>query len=162
MTTTAPVRIAIGADDVGLDLKRALFEHVQALGFSIEDVGIHSAESAASAEIDYPDVAERLARGVAGGMWDRGILVCGTGIGMAIAANKVPGVRAAQAHDVYSAERARKSNDAQIVTLGARVVGVELAKSVVSAFLWSEFAGGASVRKVQKLRRLDELAERPA
>ena len=162
MTSTASVRIAIGADDAGLDLKRALLEHVRGLGFVVEDVGVESAEDAASAEIDYPDVAERLARGIAGGDWDRGILVCGTGIGMAIAANKVPGVRAAQAHDVYSAERARKSNDAQIVTLGARVVGVELAKSVVSAFLESEFAGGASTRKVEKLRRLDQLAERPA
>ena len=159
MTGNDTVRIAIGADDAGLELKRALVEHVRSLGLAVEDVGIESAEAAASAEVDYPDVAERLARGIARGEWDRGILVCGTGIGMAIAANKVPGIRAAQAHDVYSAERARKSNDAQVVTLGARVVGVELAKTVVSAFLASEFAGGASTRKVDKLRRLDGLLE---
>ena len=78
---------------------------------------------------------------------------------MAIAANKVPGVRAAQAHDVYSAERARKSNDAQVVTLGARVIGVELAKMVVGTFLRSEFAGGRSTRKVEKLRALDRHVE---
>jgi ribose 5-phosphate isomerase B len=150
--------VAIGADDAGLELKRALAEHVRSMGIDIEDIGVESAEAAAAAEVDYPDVAERLARGIARGDWDQGILVCGTGIGMAIAANKVPGVRAAQAHDVYSAERARKSNDAQIVTLGARVIGVELAKTVVSAFLASEFAGGASTRKVEKLKRLDEAA----
>jgi ribose 5-phosphate isomerase B len=152
----APRRtVAIGADDAGLELKRVLAEHVRGLGMEVEDVGVESAEAAAAAEIDYPDVAERLAHGIASGEWERGILVCGTGIGMAIAANKVPGVRAAQAHDVYSAERARKSNDAQIVTLGARVIGPELAKTVVSAFLGSEFAGGASTRKVAKLKRLD-------
>ncbi len=118
----------------------------------------NSAEAASAACIDYPDVAARLASGIAAGMWDRGILVCGTGIGMAIAANKVVGVRAAQAHDVYSADRARKSNDAQIVTLGARVVGVEVAKLVVTTFLSAEFAGGASTRKVDKLKALDRSA----
>lgn len=149
------ITVAIGADDAGLELKRALVAHVQALGFMVEDIGVESSEAAAAAEVDYPDVAERLAHGIVRGDWQRGILVCGTGIGMAIAANKVAGVRAAQAHDVYSAERARKSNDAHVVTLGARVVGVELAKSVVTAFLGSEFAGGASSRKVEKLKRLD-------
>jgi len=152
---TAPARVVIGADDAGIELKRILAEHVGAIGLLIEDIGVESPEAAALAGLDYPDVAEALARGIAAGRWDRGILVCGTGIGMAIAANKVPGVRAAQAHDVYSAERARKSNDAQVVTLGARVVGSELAKSVVSAFLGSEFAGGGSVRKVEKLKELD-------
>jgi ribose 5-phosphate isomerase B len=149
------LRLAIGADDAGLALKAALIAYVQELGLEIEDIGVRSPEEAAAAGVDYPDVAEALGRGIASGRWTTGILVCGTGIGMAIAANKVPGVRAAQAHDVYSAERARKSNDAQIVTLGARVIGVELAKSVVAAFLTSEFAGGASTRKVDKLKALD-------
>lgn len=148
-------RVAIGADDAGIELKRTLAAHVRELGFQVDDIGVDTPEAAATAGVDYPDVAERLARGIAAGDWDRGILVCGTGIGMAIAANKVAGVRAAQAHDVYSAERARKSNDAQVVTLGARVVGPELAKSVVTAFLGSEFAGGGSVRKVEKLKELD-------
>ena len=149
-----PVQLAIGADDAGIALKEALLDHVRASGWAIDDIGVHSADAGAEG-IDYPDVAVTLARGIAAGRWTHGILVCGTGIGMAIAANKVPGVRAAQAHDVYSAERARKSNDAHIVTLGARVIGVELAKSVVSAFLASEFAGGASTRKVEKLKALD-------
>jgi ribose 5-phosphate isomerase B len=155
--TTTSDRVAIGADDAGLLMKQALFAHVRELGFAVDDIGVESAEAASAAETDYPDVAQRLASGIADGHWDRGILVCGTGIGMAIAANKVPGVRAAQAHDVYSAERARKSNDAQVVTLGARVVGIEVAKLVVTAFLTSEFAGGASVRKVDKLKALDHV-----
>jgi ribose 5-phosphate isomerase B len=149
-------RVAIGADDAGIEMKRALFAHIRELGFDVDDIGVESPEAAADSGVDYPDVAERLAQGIVAGRWDRGVLVCGTGIGMAIAANKVPGVRAAQAHDTYSAERARKSNDAQVVTLGARVVGVELAKSVVSAFLNAEFAGGGSVRKVEKLKALDQ------
>jgi len=148
-------RLVIGADDAGIPLKAALVAHVRDLGMEIEDIGVESPEAAAADGTDYPDVAERLARGIATGAWTHGILVCGTGIGMAIAANKVPGVRAAQAHDVYSAERARKSNDAHIVALGARVIGVELAKSIVTAFLTSEFAGGASTRKVDKLKALD-------
>jgi ribose 5-phosphate isomerase B len=101
--------------------------------------------------VDYPDVALTVARAVARGDHGRAILVCGTGIGMAIAANKVPGVRAAQAHDPYSAERARKSNDAQVLTLGARVVGPELAASLVRTWLQAEFAGGGSQRKVAKI-----------
>lgn len=148
-------RLAIGADDAGIALKEALIAHVRSMGLEIDDIGVSSPEAAAADQTDYPDVAERLARGIVAGSWTQGILVCGTGIGMAIAANKVPGVRAAQAHDVYSAERARKSNDAHIVTLGARVIGVELAKSIVTAFLTSDFAGGASTRKVEKLKALD-------
>jgi len=148
-------RLVIGADDAGIGLKSALVAYVHELGFEIDDIGVRASDEAAAAGIDYPDVAVTVAQGIASGRWTQGILVCGTGIGMAIAANKVPGVRAAQAHDTYSAERARKSNDAQVVTLGARVIGVELAKSVVAAFLVSEFAGGESTRKVDKLLALD-------
>ena len=90
------------------------------------------------------------------GEGERGVLVCGTGIGMAIVANKVPGVRAAQAHDLYSAERARKSNDAQIITLGALVVGPELAKALIDVWLRSEFGGGRSAPKVAKINAVDE------
>ena len=85
------------------------------------------------------------------GKHQRGILICGTGIGMAIVANKVPGIRAAQCHDTYSAERARKSNNAQVMTLGARVVGPELARSIVNSWLNSEFEGGGSLEKVEKI-----------
>jgi ribose 5-phosphate isomerase B len=157
--TDAGLRVVIGSDEAAIEMRHALAAHARSLGFDVEDIGVDSPEAAAAAGVDYPDVAEQLALGIAEGRWDRGILVCGTGIGMAIAANKVPGVRAAQAHDVYSAERARKSNDAQVVTLGARVIGVELAKMVVTAFLGSEFAGGGSTRKVEKLKALDRRLE---
>ena len=96
-------------------------------------------------------MAFEVAGRVAAGQYTRAILMCGTGIGMAISANKVPGVRAAQAHDAYSAERARKSNDAQIVTMGARVIGTELAKSVVDAWMQSEFEGGRSAPKIERI-----------
>ncbi len=114
---------------------------------------------AAEQEIDYPDVAVEVAREVAAGTYDRALLLCGTGIGMAIAANKVPGVRAAQAADTYSAERARKSNDAQVLAIGARTLGPELARTIVDAWLASEFEGGSSAPKVAKLTALDERRE---
>jgi len=155
--TTPP--ILLGADDAGLGLLDVIADDLRSLGRAVEtfrpDDEIDGSPAAAD-EVDYPDVAERVAIAIREGRSDRGILICGTGIGMAIAANKVTGVRAAQAHDVYSAELARKSNNAQILTLGARVIGPESAKTVVHAWLDSEFAGGASTRKVEKLERLDE------
>ena len=158
MSTETP--ILLGADDAGLGLLEILADDLRTLGRTVEtyrpDDPLPDGATTAPGEVDYPDVAERVAEAIRGGRSDRGILICGTGIGMAIAANKGPGVRAAQAHDVYSAERARKSNNAQILTLGARVIGPESAKTVVHAWLESEFAGGASTRKVEKLERLDE------
>jgi ribose 5-phosphate isomerase B len=112
----------------------------------VRDFGCFTTE-----QVDYPDIGYEVAHAVARGEHDRGILICGTGIGMAIVANKVPGVRAAQVHDPYSAERARKSNDAQIMTMGARIIGPELARSLVRIWLAAEFAGGASARKVAKI-----------
>jgi ribose 5-phosphate isomerase B len=158
MSTDNP--ILLGADDAGLRLLEIIADDLRALGRTVEtyrpDDPLPDDATIAPDEVDYPDVAERVADAIRAGRSDRGILICGTGIGMAIAANKVPGVRAAQAHDVYAAERARKSNNAQILTLGARVIGPESAKTVVRAWLESEFAGGASTRKVEKLERLDE------
>ena len=148
--------ILLGADDAGLGLLETIATDLAELGITVETV---RPDDIGPDAIDYPDVAERVAVAVRDGRADRAILICGTGIGMAIAANKVPGVRAAQAHDVYSAERARKSNNAQILTLGARVIGPEAAKTVVHAWLASEFAGGASTRKVDKI---DELERRLA
>jgi ribose 5-phosphate isomerase B len=104
---------------------------------------------------DYPDVAAEVAEAVARGEHDRALLVCGTGLGMAIAANKVHGVRAATAHDAYSAERARKSNDAQVITMGARVIAPEAAEKVLEHWLASEFEGGRSIPKVEKIKQLD-------
>jgi ribose 5-phosphate isomerase B len=159
MVTDPP--ILIGADDAGVGLLDVIAADLVAMGHAVrtfrpDDLGAAAEGSADGSEIDYPDVAERVACAIRDGLSDRGILICGTGIGMAIAANKVPGVRAALAHDVYSAERARKSNDAQILTLGARVIGPESAKTVVHAWLESEFAGGASSRKVAKIDRLEQ------
>lgn len=149
-------RVGIGADDAALELKQALAEHLEHRGYEVEDYSPPSKEEAQSADIDYPDVAVAVAEAVAKGEHERAILVCGTGIGMSITANKVPGVRAAQCHDVYSAERARKSNDAQVLTMGQRVIGVELAKSVVDAWLSSEFGGGSSAKKVAKMQEVDK------
>jgi ribose 5-phosphate isomerase B len=143
--------IAIGSDEAGYRLKSTLIGMLEEAGQEVQDFGCHSEDP-----VDYPDVAFEVANAVARGEHERAILICGTGIGMSIAANKVSGVRAAQAHDPYSAERARKSNDAQILALGARVIGPELAKSLVRIWLESEFAGGNSARKVDKIRAADE------
>ena len=142
--------VAIGSDEAGYRLKGVLIALLAEEGQEVVDFGCHSEEP-----VDYPDVAFEVAQAVADGRHDRAILICGTGIGMSIAANKVPGVRAAQAHDPYSAERARKSNDAQVLALGARVIGPELAKSIVRAWLQAEFAGGGSTRKVAKINAAD-------
>jgi RpiB/LacA/LacB family sugar-phosphate isomerase len=148
------MRIAIGCDDAGEPLLQVvadlLKEHpdIQFADFSL---------STSDREEYYPDVAERVAQAVAAGDFERGILVCGTGIGMAITANKIPGVRAALCHDTYSAERARKSNNAQVLTMGARVIGPELGKAIVDIWLKSEFdESGQSGPKVKRMIEIDE------
>jgi ribose 5-phosphate isomerase B len=145
-------RIALGNDEAAVTLRELLADHLRARGYEVDLFGPESADT----KVDYPDVAYEVATRVAAGTYDRALLLCGTGIGMAIAANKVPGVRAAQAADTYSAERARKSNNAQVLTIGARTVGPELARSIVDAWLASEFEGGRSAPKVRKLEQLDE------
>lgn len=139
--------IAIGADDAATDLKNLVKSHLQAKGIEVVDFSHDVADNS----LIYPDIAFNLASAVSESTYPRGILLCGTGIGMAIVANKVPGIRAAQCHDTYSAERARKSNDAQIMTMGARVIGPELAKNIVDVWLASEFEGGRSAPKVDKI-----------
>lgn len=151
-TPTKP--IALGNDEAAVGLRELVAAHLRERGHQVELFGPASADD----PVHYPDVAVDVARRVADGSYDRAVLICGTGIGMAIAANKVPGVRAAQAADTYSAERARKSNDAQVLCLGARTLGPELARSIVDAWLDSEFAGGGSAAKVDKLRALDDPA----
>jgi ribose 5-phosphate isomerase B len=143
--------IAVGSDQLGFELKNELARHIEERGYQVVDYGTRSAEE----NEDYPDVAERVAIAVAQGRHDRAILVCGTGIGMAITANKVPGVRAAQASDTYSAERARKSNNAQVLTLGALTVAREVAKDIVDHWLDAEFQGGRSTPKVAKIERVE-------
>ena len=138
--------IAIGCDEAAYDLKEALKRMLTELGHEVADYGTHEGKP-----VLYPDIAFAVAEDVAAGKHDRAVLLCGTGIGMAISANKVPGVRAAQCHDTYSAERARKSNNAQIITMGARVVGPELAKTILATWLAAEFEGGRSAPKVDRI-----------
>ncbi|MBL1097737.1 ribose 5-phosphate isomerase B [Streptomyces coffeae] len=143
-----PLSIAIGCDDAGIAMKDAMIHHLTERGLRVTDLS-------AADEEDYPDVAERVAHSVARGEHVRGVLICGTGIGMAIAANKVPGIRAAQIPDSYSAERARKSNDAQIACFGNRTMGIEAALVCLDHWLVSDFAGGGSTRKVDKIREVE-------
>ena len=145
------MEIAIGADEAAYDLKETLKAWLAGKGVDVVDYGAFD-----KSPVLYPDIAVKVAEAIAEGKHPRGILMCGTGIGMAITANKVPGVRAATCHDTYSAERARKSNDAQILTMGARVIGPELAKTIVDAWLKSEFEGGGSTPKVERMVEIDE------
>jgi ribose 5-phosphate isomerase B len=145
------MKILIGSDHLGFALKTDLKTHLSGLQHEVVDIGCANGEIPA----DYPDIALALAEMIAAGETDRGILICGTGIGMAMAANKVPGVRAACCHDPYSAERARKSNNAQILTMGAQVVAPTLARILVDHWLASEFSGGRSLPKVEKIDRID-------
>lgn len=146
------MRVVLGSDHFGFALKEHLKNHLRELGHEPVDLGCFSPDE----PTDYPDVAIILAEKIAAGEFERGILICGTGIGMAITANKIPGVRAACCHDPYSAERARKSNDAQVMTLGAEIVGPALGRYLVDVWLASDFGGGRSTRKVEKIKQLDE------
>ena len=141
------MKLAIGCDEAACDLKQIIKKHLSEAGHEVTDFGTHD-----SAPVLYPDVAFAVAEQVAAGAFERALLLCGTGIGMAISANKVKGIRAAQCHDTYSAERASRSNDAQIITIGARVVGPELAKAIVDAWLRSAFDGGRSQPKVDRIQ----------
>lgn len=146
------IKIAIDADNAAFSLKKVLFDHLKSQGYAIQDLDYSSQKDNAL----YPEIGFNLAKKVQAGEFDRGILVCGTGLGMAMIANKVEGVFAGVCHDVFSAERLIKSNDAKIITMGERVVGPELAKVVVEAYLKSEFQGGGSIPKVQQMRDLEQ------
>jgi len=145
------MKIAIGCDHLGLPLKEEIAALLRERNVEFQDYGVSSAE-----KVDYPDIAEKVAHAVQAGEFDRGILVCGTGAGMAIAANKVPGIRAAVVHDPYSAERSRKSNNAQIMAMGSLIVGPQVARMLVSIWLESEFQGGESTRKVEKITQIEK------
>jgi ribose 5-phosphate isomerase B len=145
-TGVVVVKIGVGSDHNAFDLKEAVKSYIKGLGHEVIDYGCYSRD-----EIDYPGVAFTVATEVTQGLIERGILFCGTGIGMSIAANKVPGIRSAQCHDVYSAERAQLSNNAQIITMGAKVIGEEAAKKVAEAYLNVTFQGGNSGRKIDQI-----------
>jgi ribose 5-phosphate isomerase B len=144
------VRIAIGADQGGYELKQPIAEYLIAEGHEVSDLGIHRLES-----VDYPDVAALVARAVAAGEAERGIIICGTGIGVSLAANKVRGIRAALCTDCYMARMAREHNDAQILCLGGRVLGIGSALDIVRVFLTSTFLGGRHARRVAKISALE-------
>lgn len=144
--------VAVGCDHYGYPLKEKVLEFMDREGYGYEDYGTESVDD----EVDYPDIAKEVAGEVAGGAHERGILICGTGTGIAIAANKVKGIRATPVNDIYQAERSRKSNDAQIMTMGSQVIGYKKAKLLVDAWMKSEFTGGRSTRKVDKLKEMDD------
>ena len=140
------MKIAIGSDHGGFNLKNTVMEHLKEKGYEFKDFGTYSADSC-----DYPDIAIEVAEKVASGEYDRGILICGTGIGIGIAANKVQGIRAALCHDTFSAHASREHNNANILTMGERVIGAGLALEIVDIWLTTEFEGGRHARRVDKI-----------
>ena len=139
--------IAIAADHAGYDLKAKLAETLRGQGYEVLDLGTDDATTS----VDYPDFGKAVAEAVAGGKADGGVVVCGTGIGISIAANRVPGARAALCHDITSARLSREHNDANVLALGARLIGEVAAMDTLNAFLNTEFAGDRHVRRVEKL-----------
>ena len=142
--------LAIASDHGGFALKQEIMAHLRATGVEFEDLGTYSEESC-----DYPVYAEKLGKAVAAGDYEKGILICGTGIGISIAANKIHGVRAAICGDCYSAEMCRRHNNANVLALGGRVLGVELAKRIVDTFLTAPFEGGRHQRRVDLISALE-------
>lgn len=138
--------IAIAADHAGYDLKVLLVPELKSLGFEVLDLGTHGLDS-----VDYPDFADALARAIETGQAKRGVLLCGTGIGIAIAANRHRSVRAGVCHDATTARLTRQHNDANVLVLGSRIVGAEVAKDCLRAFLSAEFEGGRHQRRVAKM-----------
>lgn len=149
MDKTKP--IVIGADHFGLPLKNHIRDYLMKKGYQVVDMGVNE-----NMPVDYPDVGAKVAEEVSAGKFERGILVCGTGAGMAIVANKVPGVRAVCVQDPYTAERAVASNNAQIITFGSQITGPAVAEKLIDIWLASEFQGGRSAPKVAKIEQLDE------
>jgi len=143
------VRIAIGCDHRGLDLKQFVVKLLAETEHIYEDFGSYTADS-----VDYPDIAKTVAEKVAEGNFERGILICDTGIGMSIAANKVKGIRAALCHDAFSARRARQHNDANILCLAAEK-GQEQISEMIEAFLTGEFEGGRHLRRLDKIKAME-------
>jgi ribose 5-phosphate isomerase B len=145
------MRVAIGADHRGVELKQSIARWLEAAGHEYQDFGSHTSES-----VDFPDFALPVARGVAGGDFERGILICDTGIGMCIAANKIKGTRAALCYNVFNARRARQHNDANILCLGAGEGELlEPAAEIISAFLSTDFEGGRHQRRIDKITAME-------
>jgi ribose 5-phosphate isomerase B len=146
------MRIAVGADHAGFRLKASLVDHLVALGHQVEDFGTGSEDS-----VDYPEHAVPVGRAVASGRADLGVLVCATGIGVSIAANKVRGVRAALVHDVTTAHLAREHNEANVLCFGGRVIGEQVAREALEVFLAAEPLGGRHHRRVEEITAIEEI-----
>ncbi|MBD8025463.1 ribose 5-phosphate isomerase B [Ureibacillus sp. Re31] len=144
------MKIAISSDHGGNNLRKEIMSLLDELQISYEDFGPKSDDS-----VDYPDYARPVADGVATGKFDRGILICGTGIGMSIAANKVKGIRCALVHDVFSAKATRCHNDSNVLAMGERVIGPGLAREIVKAWLNTDFEGGRHTRRIDKISELE-------
>ncbi|MGM9944122.1 MAG: ribose 5-phosphate isomerase B [Lysinibacillus sp.] len=144
------MRIAISSDHGGNNLRREIMELLDELHISYEDFGPQTNDS-----VDYPDYARPVAEGVASGKFDRGILICGTGIGISIAANKFKGIRCALVHDVFSAKATRCHNDSNVLAMGERVIGPGLAREIVTTWLNTDFEGGRHIRRVEKIAELE-------
>ncbi len=144
------MRIAIGCDHRGLKLKQFIIKLITETGHSPEDFGCYTADS-----VDYPDIAKKVAEGVAKGSFERGILTCGTGIGMCIAANKVKGIRAAMCYDAICAQQARQHNDANILCLGEKQEK-DTVREIVDVFLGCKFEGGRHARRVDKIKAMED------
>ncbi|MGI6145648.1 MAG: ribose 5-phosphate isomerase B [Clostridia bacterium] len=145
------MKIALGSDHGGFNLKEEIKKWLEEKGYSFIDYGTYSTESC-----DYPELALKVAHAVADGECTHGIIVCGTGIGVSIVANKVPGIRAALCHDTFSARACREHNDANVLTLGERVIGRGLALDIVETWLNASFSGGRHQRRVEMIKALDE------
>ena len=144
------MHVVTGSDHAGLQLKAALVRHLESLGHTVTDLGTHTAESC-----DYPDFATAVAAEVVAGRADRGLLICGTGIGMAMAANKVHGIRAAVVSDSFSARASREHNDANVLCMGERVVGAGLAKEILDAWMGATYQGGRHQRRLDKIAEIE-------
>jgi ribose 5-phosphate isomerase B len=147
------MRVAIAADHAGFELKRDLAGHIAKQGQEVTDLGTHS-----TAPVDYPDMAEAVATAVRNGQADRGLLVCGSGAGVAVAASKFPGIRAAVCHDAYTARQAVEHDDMNVLCIGARVVGPALARMLVDTFLAASFTG--EERHMRRLAKIDAIENR--
>ncbi|MCF7801172.1 MAG: ribose 5-phosphate isomerase B [Candidatus Marinimicrobia bacterium] len=148
--------VAIGADHGGFHLKEALKKVIQDLGYEVEDFGTYSTDA-----VDYPDIAEKVSRSVARGNSWRGVIIDGAGIGSAIAANKIEGIRAANCIDVTTARNAREHNDTNILSLGSGIIGHQVAGQIVETWLKTPFAGGRHQRRIDKLIALDKMRSKP-
>ncbi len=144
------MRIAVGSDHRGIELKQAIIGFLKDLGYEYRDFGCYSSDP-----VDYPDIAKEVAMAVAEGKFGHGILICGSGIGMSIAANKVRGIRAALCCNLLNAERARLHNDANVLCLGQEIVGREMALDIVKTYLATTFEGGRHSRRIEKIRDME-------